>query len=105
MNLTFEPEGTDLQSAAFGHFAIPPYINVSLRINLSKISYLSSISSDIIDFNSLGKSFLKIFFGLIFAPFSLNFLYVYYIEESGFLVIFFLLYLFDYSHTPLVRQS
>ena len=21
---TFEPEGTDLQSAAFGHFAIPP---------------------------------------------------------------------------------
>ena len=24
---TMEPEGTDLQSAAFGHFAISPYLN------------------------------------------------------------------------------
>ena len=44
-----------------------------LRFFCSKISYLNSIASDIIDFNSLGKSFLKFFLGLFCRPFLSTF--------------------------------
>ena len=47
------------------------HMMVFLSFFASKISYLISIASEIIDFNSLAKSFLKIFlfFSLFFAGF------------------------------------
>ena len=49
------------------------HIVVFLSFFASKISYLISIASEIIDFNSLAKSFLKIFFDLFYRPFPSTF--------------------------------
>ena len=46
---------------------------VFLSFFASKISYLISIASEIIDFNSLAKSFLKNFLDLFYRPFPSTF--------------------------------